>query len=183
MPAKRPPVFTSAVIVSHGPSDKAYVKARVDDNNEVYLYPDDSETVDVKSIPIGETVEIRNLAFVDTAGPTKYRANAQNIYLQNENVKAACLSLKAKKRSVIRSKNTSRARFFMPNTISVARSEYRYEAIVALADKRYGNKSTSLSRMVGDMIDFYLCSKHEDVQMALKLKKEWKEGVSLRPNA
>ena len=183
MPAKRPPVFTSAIIVSHGPSDKAYVKARVDDNNEVYLYPDDSETVDVKSIPIGETVEIRNLAFVDTAGPTKYKANAQHIDLQNESVKAACFSLKTKKRSVIRSKNTNRARFFMPNTISVARSEYRYEAIVALADERYGNKSTSLSRMVGDMIDFYLCSKHEEVQLALRLREEWKKSVNLSLNA
>jgi len=179
MPAKRPPVFTSAVIVSHGPSDKAYVKARVDDNNEVYLYPDDSETVDVKSIPIGETVEIRNLAFVDTAGPTKYRANAQHIDLQNENVKAACSCSKTKKPSVVRSKNTSRSRFFMPSHVSVAHSEYRYEAIVALADKRYGNKTTSPSRVVGDMVDFYIRKNHDEVEMALKAKEEWEKGVNL----
>lgn len=179
MPTKRPPVFTSAVIVSHGPSDKAYVKARVDDNNEVYLYPDDSETVDVKFIPIGEAVEIRNVAFVDTAGPTKYKANAQHFDLQNERVKAACSCSKTKKRSVVRSKNTSRSRFFMPSQVSVAHSEYRYEAIVALADKRYGNKTTSLSRVVGDMVDFYIRKNHEEVEMALKAKEEWEKGVNL----
>lgn len=175
MPTKRPPVFTSAVIVSHGPADKAYVKARVDDNNEIYLYPDDSETVDVKRIPVGENVEIRNLAFVDTVGPTKYKANAQHIDLQNEKTKSI-FSLSVKKCSAsVKSKKSKRLRFFVPNQISVAHSDYRYNAIVALADKIYGNKTTSPNRMAGDMIDFYLAHKHEEVQAALREKAEWEQ--------
>jgi hypothetical protein len=179
MPAKKPPVFTSAVIVSHGPSNKAYVKARVDDGNEIYLYPDDSGTVDLRLIPIAEAVEIRNVSFVDTAGPTVYKANAQHIDLQNERVKAACSSRESKEHFVVRSKNTGRSRFSMPNQISVAHSGYRYEAIIALADKRYGSKTTSPSRMVGDMVDFYVRKNHDEVEMALKEKEEWEKNVNL----
>lgn len=177
MPAKRPPNFTSAIVVSHGPADKAYIKARVDDGNEIYLYPDDSETVDLKKIPVGEMVEIRNLAFVDTVGPTKYKANAQHINLQNEKTKSI-FSLSVKKQSLsVKNKTTKRPRFSVPSQISVAHSSYRYNAIVALADKIYGNKTTSLGRMAGDMIDFYLTHKHEEVQAALREKTEWEKQL------
>lgn len=177
MPSKRPPNFNTAIIVSHGPSDKAYVKAMAEDNHEIYLYPDDSGTVDLRLIPIGRPVNIRNLSFVDTAGPTLYKANAQHIDLQSNEVKDLCFRKGKNKAFVVKSKKTPRQPFHVPSKISVAHSDYRYEAISALAEQKYGNTTTSISRMTGDMVDFYLCSKHEEVQRALKLKEEWKESV------
>lgn len=173
MPAKRPPVFTSAVLVSHGPNDKSYVKAQVEDGSEIYLYPDDSGTLDLKLVPVGSTVEIRNLGFVDTPGPTVYKANAQHIELQNENTKAIFTSRKKKSSLPVSKKKTSKARFTIPKQITVAHSDFRFKAIVALADARYGNKSNALSKMTGDMVDFYLSMNVVPLQDAFTKQAEW----------
>lgn len=176
MPAKRPPVFTSAVVVSHGPNDKSFVKAQVEDGSEIYLYPDDSGTLDLKLVPVGSTVEIRNVGFVDTPGPTAYKANAQHIELQNENTKAIFASRKKKNSMSVVKKKTPKARFTIPKQITVGQSDFRFKAIVALADARYGSKSNALSKITGDMVDYYLSMNSSAVKEAFIRQAQWEAG-------
>lgn len=176
MTEKRPPIFTSARIVARGPEGKNFVKAIVDDNSEIYLYNDDDNTVDVKEIPIGEDVEIRNVRFVDKPGQTKYNANAHHISNQSENIRAIFLSSTGKNSHLIRSKNSAKNPFRPSSVISVSKTKYRYEIITALAFHFYGNTKNARSRMAGDMADHFIQTNPEAVEEAFRRKKEWEES-------
>ena len=176
MNEKTPPVFTSARIVARGPEGKSFVKAIVEDNSEIYLYNDDDNTVDVKKIPLGQVVQIRNLRFVEKLGPTKYNANAHHISNQSENVKAIFLTSTVKNSRSIRSKNSEKHPFRPSNVISVSKTKYRYETITALAFHFYGNTKNARSVMAGDMADYYMQNNPEAVEAALRRKKEWEES-------
>ena len=176
MTQKRPPVFTYARIVARGPEGKNFVKATVDDNSEIYLYNDDDNTVDVKKIPIGQNVEIRNVRFVDKPGQTKYNANAHHISNQNEDVKAIFLSSTGNNSHSIRSKNSAKHPFRPASVISVSKTKYRYEIITTLAFHFYGNTKNARSVMAGDMADYYIQKNPEAVEEAFRRKKEWEES-------
>ena len=77
-----------AVVVSKGNGDSAWIKGQLTSTQEeVFIYPDDDKTIDVKALPIGLLLNIRQLRESFNKGPTKYTTTCHNLNLQTDEPK------------------------------------------------------------------------------------------------
>ena len=104
-----------AVVVSKGNGDSAWIKGQLTSTQEeVFIYPDDDKTIDVKALPIGLLLNIRQLRESFNKGPTKYTTTCHNLNLQTDEAKEFIAKLNNDRKIAGNIENTMETLFNMP---------------------------------------------------------------------
>ena len=104
-----------AVVVSKGNGDSAWIKGQLTSTQEeVFIYPDDDKTIDVKALPIGLLLNIRQLRESFNKGPTKYTTTCHNLNLQTDEAKEFIAKLNNDRKIAGNMENTMETLFNMP---------------------------------------------------------------------
>ena len=105
-----------AVVVSKGNGDSAWIKGQLTSTQEeVFIYPDDDKTIDVKALPIGLLLNIRQLRESFNKGPTKYTTTCHNLNLQTDEAKEFIAKLNNDRKIAGNIQNTMETLFNMPS--------------------------------------------------------------------
>ena len=105
-----------AVVVSKGNGDSAWIKGHLTSTQEeVFIYPDDDKTIDVKALPIGLLLNIRQLRESFNKGPTKYTTTCHNLNLQTDEAKEFIAKLNNDRKIAGNIQNTMETLFNMPS--------------------------------------------------------------------
>ena len=80
-----------AVVIDHGPSNFGWARASLPNGEECLLFPDSAETVPVKSLPIGQILNVQEPR-PSNKGPTKWISSALASNLQPADISDYCVS-------------------------------------------------------------------------------------------
>jgi hypothetical protein len=76
-----------AVIIDRGPAGYEWVKARLANGDECFLYSDTEQTVKPKSLPIATILNVQQPRQCTNPGPTKWTTNALALEMQSDEFK------------------------------------------------------------------------------------------------
>lgn len=77
-----------AVIIDRGPSSYEWVRARLANGEECFLYADSEQTVKPKELPIATILNVQQPRTCTNPGPTKWTTNALAFEMQSSDFKA-----------------------------------------------------------------------------------------------
>jgi len=80
--------FDKAVILGKGAPNYPWAKCLLSDGEQAFVYPDDEETVNPKTLPVGSTLFITPPRLCRKPGTTKWTVNALHFDLQSEDIQA-----------------------------------------------------------------------------------------------
>lgn len=79
--------YLVATIIDRGPGGFDWIKARLPNGEECFVYPDTDRTIPVKNLTPGLSIAIANPRPCKTKGTTKYTTNALHANLQPQEIK------------------------------------------------------------------------------------------------
>lgn len=79
--------YLVATIIDRGPGGFDWIKARLPNGEECFVYPDTDRTIPVKNLTPGLSIAIANPRPCKTKGTTKYTTNALHANLQSQEIK------------------------------------------------------------------------------------------------
>ncbi len=104
-----------AIVVSNGNGDSAWIKGQLTSTQEeVFIYADDDKTIDVKALPIGLLLNIRELRPVFKKGPTRHATTCHSLNLQTDEAKEFIAKLNNDRKIAGNMENTMETLFNMP---------------------------------------------------------------------